>query len=89
MATLFVRHEVEDFGTWKKAYDDFNAERATMGVTDHGVYQTEGSPNDVTVFHDFKTPEAARAFMDSPRLREIMTAAGVKGQPSVWITEKA
>jgi heme-degrading monooxygenase HmoA len=89
MATLFVRHEVEDFETWKKAYDDFNAERATMGVTGHGVYQTEGDPNDVTIYHHFETMDAAKTFVQSSRLREVMTAAGVKGQPTVWFTTKA
>ena len=88
MATLFVRHEVEDFARWKKAYDDFNAERATMGVTGHGVYQTEGDPNDVTIYHHFETMDAAKAFVQSSRVREVMTAAGVKGQPTVWFTTR-
>ena len=88
MATLFVRHEVEDFATWKKVYDDFNAERATMGVTGHGVYQTEGDPNDVTIYHHFETMDAAKAFVQSSRVREVMTAAGVKGQPTVWFTTR-
>ena len=38
MATLFVRHSVVEFGAWMKAYDDFDEERASMGVTGHGVY---------------------------------------------------
>jgi heme-degrading monooxygenase HmoA len=88
MATLFVRHEVEDFARWKKASDDFNAERATMGVTGHGVYQTEGDPNDVTIYHHFETMDAAKAFVQSSRVREVMTAAGVKGQPTVWFTTR-
>ncbi len=49
MATLFVRHDVADFDQWKKAYDDFDDERKSMGVTSHGVYQADGNPTDVTV----------------------------------------
>ena len=71
MATLFVRHDVADFATWKKAYDDFNAERETLGVTGHGVYQSEGNPNNVTIYHHFETMDAAKAFMGNPRLREV------------------
>lgn len=89
MATLFVRHEVEDFGRWKKAYDAFDAERAAMGVTGHGVYQTEGKPNDLTIYHHFESMDAAKAFMQSPRLREVMMAAGVKGVPTAWFTTRA
>lgn len=88
MATLFVRHEVADFDTWMKAYDGFDAERTSMGVTGHGVYQAEGDPNDVTVYHHFETMDAAKAFMASDRLREVMKAAGVQGEPRAWFTTK-
>ena len=84
MATLIVRHEVDDFGTWKRAYDEFDAERRGMGVTGHAVYRSEGHPNDVTVLHDFDTLEDARAFAMSPRLVEVMRAAGVRGEPEIW-----
>ena len=89
MATLFVRHTVVDFGAWKQAFDAFDAERKTMGVTGHGVYQAEDNPNDVTLYHHFESMEAAKIFMGSDRLREVMTEAGVQGQPIVWFTTKA
>ena len=64
--------------------DDFDTERASMGVTSHGVYQTDGDPNNVTVYHHFDSMEAAKAFAGSPRLREVMEAAGVQGDPTIW-----
>ena len=88
MTTLFVRHPVTDYAKWRKAYDDFDAERQTMGVTSHGVYQLDGNPNDVTVYHEFASVEAAKAFASSPRLKEVMTMAGVQGAPTVWITNR-
>ena len=89
MATLFVRHTVVDFTSWKQAYDDFNTERAGMGVTGHGVYQAEGDPNDVTLYHHFENLDAAKVFMANPRLHEVMKQAGVQGEPTVWFTAKA
>jgi quinol monooxygenase YgiN len=89
MATLFVRHDVTDFATWKRAYDDFEAERAAMGVTGHGAYRVEDNPNSVIIYHHFDSMEAAKAFMGSPRLREVMTAAGVVGEPTVWFATRA
>jgi len=89
MATLFVRHDVQDFGTWKAAYDAFDAERKTMGVTGHGVYQSENDPNNVTVYHDFETMEAAKQFMGSARLKEVMESAGVAGEPVIWFANRA
>lgn len=89
MIRLFVRHPVSDFGHWKQAYEDFNTERAGMGVKAHAVYQAVDDANDVTVWHDFENMESAQAFMGSPRLKEVMTAAGVAGEPTVWFTRTA
>jgi hypothetical protein len=89
MATLFVRHKVKEFGAWKAAYDDFDKERKTMGVTGHGVYQADDNPNDVTVYHEFGNMDAAKAFASSARLKEVMTSAGVVGTPDIWFTKKA
>lgn len=88
MATMFVRHEVKDFDAWKKAYDAFDNDRKSMGVTSHGVYQLEGNPNDVTVFHKFENMGAAKKFADSDRLKEVMKGAGVVGNPDFWFTNE-
>ena len=89
MIRMFVRHPVEDFATWKSAYDDFDDERRGMGVIDHAVFKSTEDPNDVTVTHDFETLEAARNFVESDRLREVMSQAGVAGEPTVWFTSPA
>ena len=88
MATLFVRHTVADYGKWKQGYDAFDAERRGLGVTSDGVNQLDGNPNDVTVYHEFANMEAAKAFAANPRLREVMSQAGVQGAPDIWFTER-
>lgn len=89
MVRLFVRHMVNDYATWKQAYDDFDAERSGMGVTGHAVYQQIDNPNDVTVTHDFGSTEQAQAFIESARLKEVMADAGVAGPPDAWLTAAA
>jgi hypothetical protein len=89
MATLFVRHDVRDFSSWKSHYDSFDKERKTMGVTAHGVYQAIDNPNNVTVYHEFKDVNAAKEFAGSARLKEVMREAGVVGAPEIWFTKKA
>ena len=84
ITTLFVKHDVADFATWKRAYDDFAGERTSMGVTRAAVYQTAGSPNEVTAAHDFATIEAAQAFAGSEELKSAMQSAGVQGSPTMW-----
>lgn len=89
MVRMFVRHSVNDFAAWKAAYDGFDEERKSMGVTGQAVFQAVGDPNNVTAWHDFDSIEAAKAFAESPRLREVMQSAGVAGPPSIWFTSPA
>ena len=89
MIRMFVRHPVSDFAVWKQAYDDFDAERRGMGVVGDAVYQAADNPTDVTVWHDFEDLQSARAFVESERLREVMTSAGVAGEPTIWFTNPA
>jgi hypothetical protein len=88
MATLFIRHRVADYAKWRKAYNDFDAERNGMGVSGHGVYKLDGNPNDVTIYHHFVSMQAAKAFAGNPRLKEVMQAAGVQGEPDIWFVNK-
>ena len=87
MTRMFVRHKVNDYAAWRKAYDDFD--RQSLGATAHAVYQNPDDPNDVTVTHDFDTPATAKAFADSNELRTVMGQAGVVGQPDIWFADPA
>ena len=86
---MFVRHEVTDYAAWRKVYDDFDATRGKLGVTDQAVYLSVDNPNDVTVTHDFRGAEQAKAFAASPDLKAAMDRGGVKGTPAIWFTTKA
>lgn len=87
MIRMFVRHPVSDFAEWKRAYDDFDAERKGMGVVGDAVHQSADDPTEVTVWHDFETLQSARDFVESERLREVMANAGVAGEPTIWFTK--
>ena len=88
MTTMFVRHTVTDYKTWRKAYDDFAPFQRANGVMAHAVYQAADNPNDITVTHDFTTMEAARAFARRGELKKAMKDAGVTGAPTIWFTHK-
>jgi ABC-type sugar transport system substrate-binding protein len=85
---MFVRHEVADYGVWKKAYDGFASAQKKAGVIYQAVYQSTDDPNDVTVIHDFHSLDKAKAFAASPDLKAAMDKSGVKGAPQVWYTTK-
>jgi hypothetical protein len=60
-----------------------------MGASYQAVYESTDDPNDVTVVHDFKSLEKAKAFAASAELKSAMQGAGVKGAPQIWITTRA
>ena len=88
MTTMFVRHTVSDYKTWRKAYDDFAPVQKAKGVTAEAVYRAVENPNDITVTHEFATIEAAQAFAQSAELKNAMQNAGVAGAPTIWFTNK-
>ena len=88
-ARMFARHEVADYGAWRKAFDAFAPTQKKLGVVATSVYRAADNANDVTVIHDFKSMEKAKAFVSSPELKAAMEKAGVKGAPQVWITTRS
>ncbi len=83
---MFVRHEVSDYGTWRKAFNSFAATQKKLGVIHKAVYQSTDNPNDVTVVHDFHSLDIAKAFAASAELKAAMEKAGVKSAPQIWFT---
>jgi len=89
MVRMFVRHDVEDYSRWRKGYDDFDNERGGMGVVGDAVFTSTDGETDVTIWHDFESLESAQEFASSDRLREVMSGAGVAGEPQIWFTNPA
>ena len=89
MATLFVRHHVADYATWRRTYDEFAPTRVKLGVQAAAVYRAADDPADLTVTHEFASLDAAHAFAGSAELQETMHAAGVEGAPTIWFTSRA
>jgi hypothetical protein len=89
MVTMFIRHKVADYSSWRRAYDDFGPMQKRLGVVQQAVYQAIDDPRDVTITHEFGSPESAQAFAKSDELHEAMGKAGVVGAPTVWFTNPA
>jgi|SRR5665213_1164199 ABC-type sugar transport system substrate-binding protein len=86
---MFVRHEVADYGVWRKAFDAFAPMQKKQGVIYKAVYQSTDDPNDVTVVHDFHSLEKAKAFAASAELKAAMEKSGVRGAPQIWYTTRS
>jgi quinol monooxygenase YgiN len=88
-ATLFVRHQVADYGAWRAVYDSLEGVRARHSCFAAEVALDPDNKNDVFVIHKFSSLESARQFADSPELREGMGKAGVVGTPRIEIGVEA
>jgi hypothetical protein len=78
-----VRHEVADFKTWKKAFDEHAVARGAAGIVGHAVNRSVEQPNLVVTYLQAESLEKLREFAASPNLKETMQKAGVQGQPAI------
>lgn len=88
MTRMFIRHAVNDFDTWKQAYDDFSDTQQRLGVTSESVFRDANDPSSVTVIHDFDDQQTAEAFAGSDEVKQAMGDAGVAGPPDIWFAEE-
>ncbi len=88
-ATLFVRHQVADYGAWRAVYDSLADLRQQYSCLGAEVMTDPANKNDVFVIHRFPTADAAQAFAGSAELKEAMGRAGVTGAPRIEIATEA
>ena len=88
MATLIVRHKVEDFAKWKAAFDDFVPTSRTRGVKSARVLRNADNPNEVIVTNEFDDMAKARQFAGSEELKQIMQKAGVSDHPDIYFLDE-
>ena len=84
-ATLAVRHNVGDYTTWRKVYDELEPVRVQHGCTAARVMQMPEDSHDLFITHEFPTAEQAGSFAHDPALRAGMQAGGVQGAPRIEI----
>ena len=88
MSTIFIRHQVTDFDSWKEGFDEHGRVRREYGLVDAGLYRGAEDPNDVTIALTTEDAPRAQEFLASDELKEAMTRVGVVAAPEVWITEE-
>ena len=84
---ILVKHEVADWDAWKEAYDGHAEARAAAGLTSRGIARDAENPNVVYINFAASDLDGARAFLGSEDLKSTMEAAGVVGEPEIYVTE--
>ena len=88
MTYLLVRHKVEDYAKWKPVFDEHGAARKAGGSKGARVFRSVDNPSEQVIITEWPTLEQARAFAQSPDLREAMQRAGVLGKPEVLFLDE-
>jgi len=90
MTQILVRHRVNDYETWKKAFDEFVDIRKAGGEKAFKIWHSDGDANNLYIYFEWDTPENAKAFMNSPKLKEAMQKGGVAEAPDIsFVTQVA
>lgn len=81
---VIITHKVKDFDAWVKVFDnEGTATRASFGLVDVLLARGVDDANEVHIVFDIKDMAKAKARMNDPALKKIMTDAGVEGAPKI------
>jgi quinol monooxygenase YgiN len=87
MQYVLIIHEVEDYESWKKIFDDASDIRREAGERTYQVLKYENNPNKVVHFSSWTSIDDAKGFFESPKLVSIRTEAGVKSPDFIYLDQ--
>jgi heme-degrading monooxygenase HmoA len=85
MAFTLQRATVKEYDAWKSVFDGHAEYRGESGSRGGRLYRSTENPNEVVVFLDWKSEDAARSFLESDYLRETLQEAGVQKHDVVFL----
>jgi hypothetical protein len=80
---VLVRGKVQNFETWKKAYDAHLSVREEYGLSEEQLLRGAEDPNDVVLLFKAASIDRAKAFLTNPSVVETIEKSGMVGRPDV------
>ena len=87
MQYVLIIHEVEDYESWKKVFDNASDIRKEAGERSYQVLKYESDPNKVVHFSSWTSIDDAKRFFESPKLIRIRAEAGVKAPDFIYLEQ--
>lgn len=87
MQYVLITHEVEDYQSWKKVFDDATSIRREAGEKAYQVLKYESNPNKIVHFSSWTSINDAKQFFESPQLVKIRIEAGVKSPEFIYLEQ--
>ena len=82
-AAAVVTHEVADYATWRKVFDEDASARRRAGIVGTHVNRSADNENIVSVYLAANDLGALRAFLGNKDLEATMARAGVRAPPTI------
>lgn len=83
IAAVVVTHEVENYETWKRAFDQHAASRKKAGIVSAHINRDAAQPNLLSVYLAGNDAAKLAGFLSSQDTMTTMLNAGVKGPPRI------
>ena len=84
MVYINLRLNLESYEKWRTGFDANDSFRRAGGSTGvNQVYRDADNPNAVSLILEWEDAVKAQAFLNDPKLKEAMQAAGVVGSPVI------
>ena len=83
MHYLLIRHRVEDFKTWKAAFEAHLPARQRAGLKEAHLLRDMDSPHDVVLLFEVSDLAKAHQFAASSDLRETLNKGGVTNKVEI------
>ena len=88
MASVLVRHKVEDYDKWRASFFQYGGTRQESGSQGVRVFRNTKDRNELLVLLEWDELERAHQFFQSEELRQRMQQAGVTEQPDIVFLEE-
>jgi quinol monooxygenase YgiN len=85
MIKSVMYHKVQDFATWKNAFDGFADFRKSSGELSYSVGNLFEDPNTAYVINTWDSVDVLNTFIQSKELEDAMKSAGVLEAPQTLI----
>lgn len=87
MATIILNQRVNDYDSWKRAYDEDHAKRSSMGIEELAVGQKAGNKDMAYMIWRLSDASPIADSLFDPELQEAMKEAGIISQHGMIILE--
>ncbi|PSB28125.1 antibiotic biosynthesis monooxygenase [Stenomitos frigidus] len=87
MQYVLIIHDVADYLTWKKVFDEASDMRREAGERSYQVLKYQNNSNRIVHFSMWTSLDDARRFFESPKLVQIRAEAGVQAPDFIYLDQ--